>query len=324
MNPQEIKMMNETVINGFTSDNSGIRKQAEDKVNNYLRLRQREEGFARKFYDVADVTPADLDKQVDTPLPVIVKDMEPNSAGAYTVPFGTSPLDSNLTAPRYRVMFDRIMSRRYVSDVNELLTYDMDIRQIFNDFILKDILAEEDRKFMSVVDTITKVDSGGLNTVNPTLAACQYIEAGSIDRPNLANAMRGLPTTNRRLNPVAALINNITIWDVVALDRTAIGGDLAEDMFVNGFTERQIMGLKWNITIKNDLVADNDMYMMAAPKYLGDFFVLDNICMSTKHEDFMLSFYAYECVGATVANIAAVAAVTFTGTPTNWRTGAPL
>jgi hypothetical protein len=113
MNPQEIKMMNETVINGFTSDNSGIRKQAEDKVNNYLRLRQREEGFARKFYDVADVTPADLDKQVDTPLPVIVKDMEPNSAGAYTVPFGTSPLDSNLTAPRYRVMFDRIMLQRF-------------------------------------------------------------------------------------------------------------------------------------------------------------------------------------------------------------------
>lgn len=324
MGPSEIKMMNDSVITGLTSSENGIRKQAEDKVNNYLRLRQREEGFARKFYDVADVTPADLDKQVDTPLPVIVKDMEPNSAGAYSVPFGTSPMDSNLKAPRYRVMFDRIMSRRYVADVNELLTYDMDIRQIFNDFILKDILAEEDRKFMTVVDTIVKVDSGGLNTVNPTLEACQYIEAGALDRPNLANAMRGLPTTNRRLNPSAALINNITIWDVVALDRTAIGGDLAEDFFTNGFTERQIMGLKWNITIKNDLVADNEMYMFAAPKYLGDFFVLDNICMSTKHEDFILSFYAYECVGATVANIAAVAAVTFTNNPINWRTGAAL
>lgn len=322
MRTSEVKMMNESVVTGLTSQDFGIRKQAEDKVNNYLRLRQREEGFARKFYDVADVTPADLDKQVDTPLPVIVKDMEPNSAGAYTVPFGTSPMDSNLTAPRYRVMFDRIMSRRYVADVNELLTYDMDIRQIFNDFILKDILAEEDRKFMATVDSI--VVPGTPNTVNTALDACQTIEAGAIDRPNLANAMRGLAATNRRLNAVAGLVNNYTIWDVVALDRNTIGGDLAEDLFTNGFTERTIMGLKWNITIKNDLVADQDLYMFAAPKFLGDFFVLDNICMSTKHEDFMLSFYAYECIGATVANIAAVCLARFTGSPHNWRTGAAL
>jgi len=315
-------MMNESVIQGLTSPEYGIRKQAEDKVSSYLRVRQREEGFARKFYDVCDVTPSDLDKQVDTPLPVIVKDMEPNSAGAYTVPFGTSPMDSNLTAPRYRVMFDRIMSRRYVADVNELLTYDMDIRQIFNDFILKDILAEEDRKFMVTVDSI--VLGQAINTPNPLLAACQAIEAGAIDRANLANAMRGLASTNRRLNAVAGLINNYTIWDVVALDRNSVGGDLAEDFFTNGFTERTIMGLKWNITIKNDLVLDNDLYLFAGPKFLGDFFVLDNICMSTKHEDFMLSFYAYECIGATVANIAAVALSRFSGTPRNWRTGVAL
>ncbi len=322
MNISEVKMMNESVVQGLTSQDYGIRKQAEDKVNNYLRLRQREEGFARKFYDVADVTPSDLDKQVDTPLPVIVKDMEPNSAGAYTVPFGTSPMDSNLTAPRYRVMFDRIMSRRYVADVNELLTYDMDIRQIFNDFILKDILAEEDRKFMTTVDTI--VDVSNPNTVNATLNSCLTTNQGAIQRDTLANSMRGLPSTNRRLNPVAALINNYTIWDVVALTREQIGGDLAEDMFTNGFTERTIMGLKWNITIKNDLVLDNYVYHFAAPKYLGDFFVLDNICMSTKHEDFIMSFYAYECVGATVANIAAVCCSIFEGTTTNWRTGAAL
>jgi hypothetical protein len=323
MNISEVKMMNESVVQGLTSQDYGIRKQAEDKVNNYLRLRQREEGFARKFYDVADVTPSDLDKQVDTPLPVIVKDMEPNSAGAYTVPFGTSPMDSNLTAPRYRVMFDRIMSRRYVADVNELLTYDMDIRQIFNDFILKDILAEEDRKFMTVVDTIANVANP--NTVNTTLESCLTAEMGGLDRGTLANSMRGLPSTNRRLNPVAALVNNYTIWDVVALTREEIGGDLAEDMFTNGFTERTIMGLKWNITIKNDLVADDYVYHFAAPKYLGDFFVLDNICMSTKHEDFIMSFYAYECIGATIANIAAVACAIFQGENTiNWRTGDPL
>ncbi len=316
------RMVNEAVVNGLTSDDSGIRKEAQDNVSRFLRIAQKEEGFARKFYDVADVTPKDLDKQVDTRLPVIVKDMEPNSAGAYTVPFGTTPMDTNITAPSYRVMFDRIMSYRYVADTNELLMYDMDIRQIFNDFILKDILGEEDRKFMVTVDAIT--GSAGLNTVNTTLNSCTWIQGGTFNRPHLANAMRGLPATNRRLNPAAVLINNLMIWDVVALTRDVIGGDAAEEMFLNGFTDRAIMGVKWHITIKSELVGDDTMYMFAEPKYLGDFFVLDNVALSSKHEDFILSFFAYECIGATVQNIAAVARVDFTGNARNWRTGAVL
>ena len=329
MSKHDTRMVNETVLNGLTNDNPMIVKEAQQGINTYLRLRQREDGFARKFYEVLEVTPADFDKQVDTPLPVIVKDMEPNSAGAYTIPFGTTPMDSNISAPRYRIMFDRIASPRYTADVNELLTYDMDIRQIFNDFILKDILAEEDRKFILVANTIIATDHGtglpkanaGKNTVDSLLGACQWITAGSLNRTHLTNAMRGLPSTNRRLNPAAALVNNITIWDIVSFTRNDIGGDLAERLFVNGFTEGQIMGIKWIITIKNDLVPDWYMYMFTEPKYLGDFCVLDNVTMSTKHEDFILSFYAYESVGGTIGNIAGIALATFEGTPKNWRTG---
>jgi len=317
MDNLDTRVVNETVISGLTSSDAGIRKEAQDNVNRYLRLRQREEGFARKFYDVVEVTPNDLDKQVDTPLPVIVKDMEPNSAGAYTGPFGTTPMDSNLTAPRYRVMFDRIMSRRYVADVNELLTYDMDIRQIFNDFILKDILGEEDRKFMLTVNAMLTAK----NTVSTILNSCTYIDGGTFSRAALTHAMKGLPSTNRRLNPAAVLVNNILIWDVVAFTRDTIGGDLSEELFLNGFTERTIMGVKWIITIKNDLVGDNTMFMFAEPKYLGDFMVLDNVTMSSKHEDFIISFFAYESVGCTVMNIAAVARVDFGAAAKSWRTG---
>jgi hypothetical protein len=317
MSKTDTRMVNETVVRGLVSEDNTLRKESQDKINTYLRLRQREDGFFRKFFDVVEIGPGDLDKQVDTPLPVIVKDMEPNSAGAYTVPFGTTPMDSNITAPRYRIMVDRIMSHRYVADVNTLLTYDMDIRQVFNDFILKDILAEEDRKGMVVVNAIC----GTVNTVNALLASCTYITAGTFSRPNLANAMKGLSSTNRRLNPAAALVNNLFIWNVVALTRDVVGGDLAEELFVNAFTERKIMGINWVVTIKQDLVGDTDMYMFAEPKYLGDFVVLDNVTLSTKHEDFMLSFYAYESVGATIANIAGCVRAGFSGTAKNWKTG---
>ena len=320
MSKTDTRMVNETVVRGLVSDDNALRKESQDKINTYLRLRQREDGFFRKFFDVVEIGPGDLDKQVDTPLPVIVKDMEPNSAGAYTVPFGTTPMDSNITAPRYRIMVDRIMSHRYVADVNTLLTYDMDIRQVFNDFILKDILAEEDRKGMLVVQAVAS-NGAAVNTVNALLASCGWIQAGAFSRITLAHAMKGLPSSNRRLNPAAALVNNLFVWNVVALTRDNIGGDLAEELFVNAFTERKIMGINWVITIKQDLVGDTSMYQFAEPKYLGDFVVLDNVTLSTKHEDFMLSFYAYESVGATIANIAGCVRADFAGATHDWKTG---
>jgi hypothetical protein len=294
-----------------------LRKEAEENTSDYLRLRLREDGFTRRFFNPATVTPADLDRQVDTQKPVIVKDMEPNSAGAYSLPFNTTPMDNYLVAPRYRVMFDRIESRRYYADVNNLLTYEMDIRQIMNDFILKDIMAEEDRKFMLVVETIV----GTVNTPNPLLGSCQYINAGALNRQSISHAMKGLPSTNRHLNPAKALVNNILIWDVVGLPREEIGGNLAEELFVDGFAERTIMGLPWAITIKTDLVADKDVYMFAEPKFLGDFMILDDVTLSSKTEDYMLSFFAYECVGGTIMNAAAVCKVSFTDSQKDWRTG---
>lgn len=317
MNDPNTRVLNDQIISQLTSDNDMLVKEAQEGVNDYLRIRMREDGFARRILPPYTVTPADLDRQVDTPKPVIIKDIEPNSPGAYSVPFGTTPMDHYIMAPRYRIMFDRILSRRHNADVNNLLTYDMDIRQILNDFLLKDIMAEEDRKLMAVVDSIV----GTVNTVNSTLESCLNITVGALSRQSLSHSMKGLPSTNRHLNPARGLINNITVWDVAALDRNDIGGDLAEELFTNGFAERNIMGLPWAITIKTDLVEDNELYIFTEPKYMGDFCVLDDITVSTKHEDYFLEFFAYECIGATIANTASCSKVQFTGTQVNWRTG---
>ena len=314
----DVRMINETVVGGLTSDDNGLRKEAQDNVSNYLRIKQREDGFARKHYNVVEVGAKDLDKQVDTPLPTIVKDIEPNSAGAVTVPFGTVPMDTNITAGRYRVMFDRIASKRYTADVNTLLTYDMDIRAILNEFILKDILAEEDRKWIVTVDSIC----GTVNVPDAIVGACHYITVGAMSRQSLTHAMKGLPSTNRRLSPASVLINNLTIWDVVGImTRDVAGGDLSEELLISGWVTRKMLGVNWNITIKSDLVEDDVMYMFAEPKYLGDFMVLNNVTMSTKHEDYILQFFAYESVGCTVQNIAAVAKAEFSGTQKDWKTG---
>jgi hypothetical protein len=325
-------MTNEMVVNGLASSDSVLRKQAQEGVEDYLRMRMYEDGFARRIQPPVKVEPADLDRQVDTDKPVIICDKEPNSPAAYSVPFGTLPIGHYIKGPRFRVMFDRIMSRRFRADVNTLLTYDMDIRQILEDIILKKIMAEEDRKYILTANYIvtqgnpTLVDVAGgrdANSYNAEIAACQNITYNGLTRTTLKEMRKGLPTTNRHLNPSVALINNITIWDVCGLTRDQIGGDLAEEMFVNGFGERTIMGLKWVVTIKTDLVPTGVVYQFAEPKYLGRFFVLDDVTLSTKKEDIFIEFFSYECLGAAIGNSAALCRSNFSGTANHsWVNGA--
>jgi hypothetical protein len=316
-----IQASNETIVNGMKSQDASLQKEASNGVNDFLRLRAREDGFARRIIPPIQVSASDFDRQADTVKPVIVKDVEPNTPPAYSVPFGAVPFNQYIDAPRYRVMFDRIMSQRFTADVANLLTYDMDIRQIFNDLMLKDILAEEDRKFMVVVDTVVgpKNDATASNPRFVEVGAAGYVEAGPMDRVSLAHALKGLPSTDRHLNPSVALVNNVTICDVVALDRNEIGGDLAQEMFQNGFAEREIMGVKWYITIKTDLIADDSVYYFAGPKFIGDFYTFEDVTVSTKHENFLFEMFAYEMLGATIKNSAAVARVDFTGSLTAWK-----
>lgn len=318
----DTRARNQNVIEGLTSDTPSIQKEAQNGVNDYLRLRAREDGFARRIQPPIGVTPADLDRQVDTVKPVIVKDMEPNSPGAYSVPFGNVPMNHYIDAPRYRVMFERLESHRFIADVANLLTYDLDIRQIFNDLMLKDILAEEDRKYTGVADQI----AGDLNDTNEdtnahlaAVGSLGYVTVGAWSRSSLAYAMEGLPSTDRHLNPATALINNISIWRVVGqLDHDAVGGELAQDLFMNGFTEREIMGLQWMITIKTDLVATDDVYYFASPEYLGDFYTLEDVTVSVKHENYLFETFAYAMIGATIKNEAGVAKARFSGSLQDW------
>lgn len=314
----EIRQSNEHLIGCLASPNAAVRKEASEAVTDYLRLKNREDGFANHILPITTITAANLDRQNDTPDPVVINDVEPESAGAYTVPFGTGPQTQQIEAGRYPVFLKRIESWRYESDVARLLTWNMDIKEILKDFLLKDIQGQQDKSLMRTVENIV---GSTPNVVNSALGSCQWTTQGPLDRASYAQAMKGLASTNRHLNPSMALINNVTIWDIWALTPEEIGDTLSQELFVDGFTSRKVGGLDLKITIKTDLVANYDMYHFAAPKYLGDFLVLENIVMSTELINYTLQFFAYMMMGMAIKNIAAVCKTSFTDSATNWNTG---
>lgn len=321
MDPQ-VQITNNNLLNKLDSDDPTMHKEAAGGVSEFLRLRAREDGFARALLPPENVTPDQFTKQLDTPDPCIVKDMEPNSTGAVGIPFGTGASDAYMGAPRYRIVFHRLATDRYSADVANLWTYDMDLKDIFNDLMLKDLMDEEDRKFIGRIDSMV----GDLNDTDSSsndhlseVGALGFVTAGPVSRESLFHAKKGLPATDRHLTPSRSLINILFVNDIAALGRDSMGGDIAEDAFVNGWTKETIAGLDTIVTIKTDLVADNTQYIFAAPKYMGDFNVAEDVTVSFKKEDYFVLMRAYEMIGMTIKNTASACKVQYTGSQTDWK-----
>ena len=303
-----VKQMNDMFINKIADGSPTLIKEAADAINDYTRLKMREDGFWRRILPPVGITNDQLDRQVDTAKPVKIIDMEPDSPAAVSVPFAALPISRYIRAKRYRVMFERILTPRFTSDVDDLRTYDMDIRQILADNSIKDALAEEDGKAIATVNSILL----GADVTIPETGVAQWVTlSGGVTRDNLAEAMKVIPRTNRRLNTAVGLINNITIWDIVKFGRDEVGGDLSQDMFKTGYGERELMGLRWIVTIKRDLVPDSSVFLFAEPKFMGKFFTLEDMTMYIDRRAYLLEFFAYESIGSTIANVAAVGRVDF-------------
>lgn len=299
-------MLNQTIFDQLNTP--GMEKTAIDAINDFTRYKVREDGIHRRIIPPLQISNDELDRQVDTDKPVKVVDKENDSPAAISIPFGTLPINVYIRGTRYRVMFDRIVTPRFTKDVDELRTYVMDIRQVLSDNAIKDMLAEEDSKFLSAVNTaLVAVD-----TVVPYSGGVQWATiSGGITRETLQDAFKIMPKLPYHLEVHTVLINNVSIREVQKWGRDEIGGDFAQDLVKNGWSEQNFMNARWIITIKRDLVPDDSIYMFADPKFIGKFYTLEDTTMYIKREAYMLEFFAYETTGASIGHLAGLARCDF-------------
>jgi len=302
------RMMSEATFEQLSSRDPVLVKEAEDAINDFTRTKMREDGFYRRIMPPIPITNDELDRQVDTEKPVKVVDREPDSPGAVSIPFATLPTNLYIRGQRYRVTFDRIVTQRFTKDVDELRTWIMDIRQVLSDNAIKDMLAEEDGKFLYAVN----VALVGPGLVVPTSGTVQYeVIAGGITRDTLWDALKVMPNTPSNLEVHLVLVNNITIKEVGKLTHNEMGGTLSEDIMKNGWSLQRFMGVDWLVTIKKGLVPTNTMYMFADPKFIGKSYILEDTTMYIRREAYMIEFFAYETLGGTIGHTGGLARVDF-------------
>lgn len=303
----EIQLANETFLNYLSTP--GMEKRALDSVNDFTRYRMREEGFYRRVMPPVQIGNDDLDRQYDTDKPIKIVDREPDSPAAISIPFATLPMSLYIRGQRYRVSFDRIVTPRFTKDVDELRTYYIDIRQVLSDNSIKDMLAEEDKKF---IDAVNASMGGAADTVVEQSGQVQWETIyGGITRETLQDSFKILPRTISRLEVATCLINNLTIREIMKFGREETGGDKSQDILFNGWSEQNFMGARWIITIKHDLVPTDSMFMFADPKFLGKSYILEDTTMYIERKAFMLEFFAYETLGGSIGNTNALARVDF-------------
>ena len=309
MTQEESKLLSQTIFEKLASRDSNLEKQAVDAVNDFTRTKMREDGFYRRIMPPIPLSNDDLDRQVDTDKPVKIVDKEPDSPAAISLPFATLPTNLYIRGDRYRVTFDRIVTPKFTKDVDELRTWHMDIRQILSDNAIKDMLAEEDGKFISAVNTALV----GAGTVVPTSGVIQYKQlSGGVTRSNLWDSFKIMPGTPSNLEVHSVLLNNITIKEVAKLNRNDMGGDLSEEIMRNGWTYSEFMGVQWIITIKKGLVPTGTMYHFADPKFIGKSYLIEDTTMYIRREAYFIEFFAYETLGGTIGHTSGLARVDFT------------
>lgn len=300
----ETNVMNNAFLDDVTSKDPELVKRASDTVNEFTRVKMREDGFARKILPPIPISNDQLDRQVFTDKPSKIVDMEFDVPAAISIPFATNPQARYIRGKRYTIVFNRIVTRRFNKDINELRTYHMDIRQVISDNAIKDMLAEEDAKF---IFTCNAAMGGTAGTAAPATGTVQWATTpDEITRESVVESLKLMNRTPSRLECSSMLINQISIKDVLKWFRDEVGGDMAQDVLINGWTQEKILGRKITVTIKDDLVPEDSIFHFAEPTFLGKFYMLDDITMYTKTEHFMIEFFAYETLGGAIGNVAGV------------------
>jgi len=309
--------------------NDESRTKVSRAASDYIKMKLREEGFLRKILPGQTITGDDLNKQVVTDKPSKIVELEPDSPGAVSIPFGEFPEGTYIHGRRWLVTFSRIATPMFNKDVAELHDYDLDIRQVISDNSLKDLQAEEDGKLIQACNNLmshapgTAVEAGstiselGLGT--DATNVLWYDGGGTkpiLTRENLVEAKKRMSRTTSRLAPEMALCNTRTAMHFEGWNRDQAGADHSQSMITDGFAGNYDTwaDLKWVTTIKDDLVPDGSIFFFAAPEFLGRLYFLEDTTMYVKREGPMISFYAYEMLGGGIANTAAVSRTDFNTT----------
>lgn len=314
---EQIKPFNDQFINQVENGNT---KEAAVSAMQYTRTILREDSFTEKVLTPIDIANDDLDKAQDPEVIVKWNDREPDVAPAVTVSLSNTPDGFVFKGTRYPSYFARVLSPRFKKDIEKLRTYDYDIRQILLEISTKDMGTEVDTRFINKILAVI----GGEGVANPLngLGLPQYIQLPGLTRDNVAEANKVMTRLQVPWGPMQPdggdskgcwLMNTTTGQDFLKFGRDEAGGDLSQEMFVNGLPSKTVNGQKIIYTIKRNLVPDGQAYLFSSEDFLGKYYRLQPLTVFMESRAWWIEFFQYLNISISIGNVKGAALIDFNG-----------
>ena len=319
----QIKAFDHEFRDMLLSKDPSMVKQASLPGTTYFRTRIRENAVYRKLLPPVAVTADDFDTNEFSDIPSMIVELDFNSEGAMQVPFETPTVGATFNGRKMRCEFQRVMTPKYHIDKIRLTGYKMPILDLLYDYMLKDIMDVEDEAWTRQNEAIVGSwddQEAQFNEFGIRRAILQ-----GWDRTGFSNIHDGMVLTKGKLKPSKSLMNEVLYGKLVILDRSAIGGDAAQDMLFDGVRTTKLNGLDVLVTSKDTVCGINDQWIFTDPQFYGAFYTYEDVNMVTDEKDNIeLNFFAHETIGGVIANRAGVCKITYdvkgehTGDYTYW------
>lgn len=279
---------------------SGMQKEAEEASTAYIRQKLYEDGILRRLFDARTVTADELDPEVDSDKPSILCEIEPDATSATFIPFKGTGDRKYFTGKRFRIPFGMVEAERMSKSKYELMTIRMSIMDWLKENQVKAVQQQEDEMLIETCNSIVAAN-----------AAVQNLTAASNLTFKEAFTVGLKALTALRLPVGQVLMHKNTYLDSLSLKVEDIGHTPQEERFRRGVEgENSFLGHKVVTTIKDDLVAENEMFFFAPQEYFCKFYLLQDATLFMKNEASMITFHTYEAPGFGIGNTKGVVKVT--------------
>jgi len=276
-------------------------KQAMDNSTYFIRERVRELGFARKLIEPKMVTPADLDRVSGSEQPAIIleKDIE---ATAMTVPFRGQGEARYWEKENPIVEFQKIETAKFHKSKFELMNSKTPYTKILEQRFIQEAQKVEDETMIEAFNKIiTDANAKAPGTQEQHVSGGLTKENISILIKMLAR-LRMIPTDPKEGKPKFLMTQTLKA-DLVNLGMIEIGDKNVSKNWEEGtLGVDKLFGIPVVTTIKNDLVKDNEMYIVAPQDYFGRFFILQDHTLVIKTEADMIEMWTYAAMGLGLIN----------------------
>ncbi len=280
-------------------------KEGIDKVaqaaSSFIRSKIREVSFARKIVNPEYVTQADCQRSVQHEGLVKIIDIEPDS-NAQIINFRGDPPTDYIAGERFEIPFFAVASDDFQKTEEELLAYEMPLTDVIEKNSIKDIQKQEDTAWVTKYDAAIATDPA-----NQTSAETLDTD-GSIKKSSFVTLFDMLD--GNELKTDVLLMNSKTFNKLLLYNATSVGDQVGAEQYVNGFTYSTLFGRKLVVTNKISLVGDT-IYGFAAQEYFGKFFILNDLKFWVDKKRNIITWGAYETIGAGIGNSKSVVSITF-------------